>query len=76
MNDPCFFCNKKKGIKLYCNYCEQYFCNNCIQLEIHKCDCIHKYIQQRNEILLNSLKGNHICKKANISYNSELGNAY
>jgi hypothetical protein len=38
-----------------CKYCEEIFCLNCVQQEIHKCEKLEHMVKEKQALLFNKL---------------------
>ena len=60
----CEFCRKKAGLNLIgCKSCEKQLCTRCIDLSIHNCDKLEKYIEEKRQSLEKSLLANKTFEK-------------
>ena len=64
----CELCHKKAGLNLItCKFCEKELCTRCIDMSIHKCEKIDKYVEEKRKALEDSLLENKTVDKKCIS---------
>ena len=51
----CVNCCRKSTMNQNCKYCEEIFCLNCVQQEIHKCEKLEHMVKEKQALLFNKL---------------------
>lgn len=65
LKKKCYCCNRKRGLLTLCKYCNNHYCFNCLQYEIHNCEQTETMKENKRRNLQEKLE-NERCVKVKL----------